>query len=817
MNAQESGRAGQQKIPDGTGMNICQALFCVGRQRKLTVIEGTNLGNFFIFRLRSSVSGCQRGEHSRSLRLKDVRIDDRIPFFCSVDRDDGCGKRSAAELKEVSCRADFFHAQHFGEPSAEILLDLVCRFHIFRFIRDKFHLRQLFLIDLSVLGKRHGLQLHQHARHHIRCQCLADLGLQLFRRDLPSGRVVSGKKMIILLSCHDNDTCDHTRNSVDGALDLTELYSEASQLHLIVSPAAEADPSVRSPFGDVTGPIGLTPLINEKLLRRQVGPSDVPSAYPASCDDQLTGDQRRQDISLFIHDIRFHIGGRPPDRDQTGIGHLVHGAADGRFCRTVPVHDVSVRIEGCDLIIQCCREGFCPDIIGADIFQSFLHDREFNAVREEGRRAGHHIHLIVRHEFRQRGGIMDLFLCRHADRHSVRKRNKFFHDGYVKCNSGKSQRYMGLLGISQDLRILLVGIQEIEQVALREHDSLGLSGGAGSENTVSQIVLFGRKIGIIHTGIAKQLLHRDNRAGERCKELLSLLRQLFRHDKDSRLCILRHHPDAVVGIIGSDGQEGSPCLQDTLPHHVDLLTARQHQGYNAAGRAEIDQRMRDAVGALVQLSVRQPVRGGDHSKPVGIVRGIFLHQAAHRTERSGNIRIVDRIQESSGVRGKQLNIPQAVFLHQSGGDHRVDVGHPFHLRLRVHILPIFKGDLVRPVLLPDIDTQGLLGVRERLRDLDRFLPCQGETGKAVALISKEDIGIYVVIPDCLGEGVKIVCGQLLNTFLYGEDEIDRFLRSLCTYPDGIRFYQHTHDAKGLNTCTPVINGCEQRLVAVRKP
>ena len=162
---------------------------------------------------------------------------------------------------------------------------------------------------------------------------------------------------------------------------------------------------------------------------------------------------------------------------------------------------------------------------------------------------------MVRHEFGQGGGIMDFLLRGHADGHAVAKGNEFLHDGHVEGNRRQGQGHMGSFRVAQDFRVLGIRVQEIEQIALGEHHALGLAGGAGGEDAVSQVVLVGGQVGIVRSFIRQQLFHRRHGAGQGSEERFPLRQQFFRHDEHGGIGILRHHPRPFVGIIRGDGQE----------------------------------------------------------------------------------------------------------------------------------------------------------------------------------------------------------------------------------------------------------------------
>ena len=84
---------------------------------------------------------------------------------------------------------------------------------------------------------------------------------------------------------------------------------------------------------------------------------------------------------------------------------------------------------------------------------------------------------------------MDLLLRGHTHSHAMGQRNKLLHDGNIEGNGGKRKGHRCAFHIAQDLRVLWIGIKEVEQISLREHHALGLACRTGGKDAIRQIIL----------------------------------------------------------------------------------------------------------------------------------------------------------------------------------------------------------------------------------------------------------------------------------------------------------------------------------------
>ena len=135
---------------------------------------------------------------------------------------------------------------------------------------------------------------------------------------------------------------------------------------------------------------------------------------------------------------------------------------------------------------------------------------------------------------------------------------------------------MAPFGITQNLVVFGVGIHEVYQVLLAEHDTLGLSGGTGGVNAVAQIIRRSCNIGIGFRGIIQQVFHCTDAAMQAGQECVSLLECFAVHDQCCRTGISEHIGNAVIGIFGVDGEEGGAGFQNTLAGDIYLCAAGQH-------------------------------------------------------------------------------------------------------------------------------------------------------------------------------------------------------------------------------------------------
>ena len=105
--------------------------------------------------------------------------------------------------------------------------------------------------------------------------------------------------------------------------------------------------------------------------------------------------------------------------------------------------------------------------------------------------------MIIDHKRSYHVGIEYLLLCCQHDRHSVCYRNKFFHYRKVERQRRDRKTDISALGVAEYFVVLLICINEVHKVVVREHNALGLSGGTRCVDNISKRLIRNIDIQII--------------------------------------------------------------------------------------------------------------------------------------------------------------------------------------------------------------------------------------------------------------------------------------------------------------------------------
>ncbi|MNV24427.1 hypothetical protein D3C71_1154910 [compost metagenome] len=156
------------------------------------------------------------------------------------------------ELKEVVPPAHTLHPQHLRPDPRQRLFHLPTRRLVLP-LALRFDLRQRLPVHLAVAVERQLLQPHDRRGHHVLGQALAQLSAQFSHVD---GRAFAGRDVgeqacscFALLGHHHGFSHPGLRQQL--RLDLSQLDAESSDLHLVVQPPEELQPSVGAPAHQV--------------------------------------------------------------------------------------------------------------------------------------------------------------------------------------------------------------------------------------------------------------------------------------------------------------------------------------------------------------------------------------------------------------------------------------------------------------------------------------------------------------------------------------------------------------------------------------
>ena len=135
-----------------------------------------------------------------------------------------------------------------------------------------------------------------------------------------------------------------------------------------------------------------------------------------------------------------------------------------------------------------------------------------------------------------------------------------------------------------------------------QHNTLGLSGGAGGVDHIAQFVAGHRKIGVIGGRACHDLFHVDCLFGRVVGELIC------RGDDVTGFGVRNDMIDSVNGILRIVRNKRSACLIHAEQAAEKAGLPRQQQRDAVAGfYASVDQIARDDIGRVIQLFVSRNI------------------------------------------------------------------------------------------------------------------------------------------------------------------------------------------------------------------
>ena len=506
------------------------------------------------------------------------------------------------------------------------------------------------------LGKRAGVHLgrdagereegerHQHARHHVRRERLAQRGMQLVVRpgDLvvlrePRRRVVLGhvrrvrgegdQARVGVLRVREQQRGGVQRRGAAGGellplaahrgVHLVQLHARAAHLHLRGAHAAEVLGLVR----------GAEPCHVARRVRRAAAPGEegralrllalhVPAADVAADDAQLAGLAAQREAPLLPGADQHHeLVPRERGADAAGQRRRPHTRgrdADRRLGRAVRIEhrDAGLRAPGVHHVL---RQLLAAD--GERAERRHVRRRDAPPLGVEERRH----HTGVRHA--ARGDHLAEVLQQHGPRHRHDRRAGLERDEalaqvHVERLCGAREEPEGRPGVARGHRALERALQVVDrrgQVAVREDAALGLARAPRRVEDVRHVVG-------VHRGVGGR--RGAGGAGAGRHERLHALRRahspvhacvLRRGHYAGRLAVLHEQLLPRRGQRLVQGEVHEPSAQDAQQAHVRLGAARQIDAHHGVRRAAGAQGAGKRGARRVQLRVRarRAVRGAE--------------------------------------------------------------------------------------------------------------------------------------------------------------------------------------------------------------
>ena len=224
MDSQKSGGTCDQHIADGAALNFVQIPAHIACQYVVQLVVVIVHHINWIMRDIDLLSKHQRCKTSGGGMLEHIRIYHTVSLFHGEHGDPRRREGCAAQSKEVIFRTDLFQLKDLPKQLAEILLHGIGRRRANTFGLDILGFRQPVLVDFSVCGQRHHIQLRQHTGNHVMGECFADLRLKLCGGNFAGSCVPRRQELAVPFATGQDDTGDHAGIGVDGAFDLAQFH-----------------------------------------------------------------------------------------------------------------------------------------------------------------------------------------------------------------------------------------------------------------------------------------------------------------------------------------------------------------------------------------------------------------------------------------------------------------------------------------------------------------------------------------------------------------------------------------------------------------
>ena len=386
-------------------------------------------------------------------------------------------QRRSADLEEIVRGADALLIEDLRKIRAYPFLHLSFRRHILPFLRRVGDVRQLFLVNLAVHGKRHLIELKHGVGHHIRRQTALEEGTELRYGDLIFRGIIPRQIVFLSVVAHDHLAQLHARVLEHDIFDLIQLDAQAAQLHLVVHAPEVIVLAVLVQPHKVSAVVRLLSEAREERSSRSVRELHVASSHARAADDQLAAHSGRHDPLLLVHHVVRHVSLRLADGDRLSRKDLRGRAAHGRLRGAVSVHHVRVRVQLLEPRDQRGRKSLTADVVRLQRRYGLAHFRHLKKAGKVRRRTYDGLRMVLRHQLRQLHGIMYLVKRRHAQCHAVAERHEALRDGHVEGDRGHGQRRADILRVPVNRRVHGICVQVVAHVPVLDHHALGISGG----------------------------------------------------------------------------------------------------------------------------------------------------------------------------------------------------------------------------------------------------------------------------------------------------------------------------------------------------
>ena len=352
---------------------------------------------------------------------------------------------------------------------------------------------------------------------------------------------------------------------------------------------------------------------------RQLGPAQIATCQTIAGNMNFAHHANGHRLPALIQNVNRGIAQRLAYGHAGNIGHACSSARARQFCRRIAINAGADRrlarpigvVEIAPLAPVTCqrrRADFAGGNQGMQIRQGCSRCRQ----RSQGRRRQSGVgNGVLPDEFRQRLAGQQCLARGQMQAGTVGQRHHQLPGKGIEGAGGELQDAVPWL----QGKITALPLRQIAQPAMRQQHALGLTGGAGSVNDISQIC------GLQHdrwqrgNGLGGD--GSDSGIGVEAEPALSstlICGQFFMQrrfaDQQGRLCICHDPGDALGGLGAGQRQIGRPGLEHSQQGNDLLRATRQTQGNHAFRpqlRGSLTQVMRQLIAARIQLAISEPL------------------------------------------------------------------------------------------------------------------------------------------------------------------------------------------------------------------
>ncbi|KMK82300.1 hypothetical protein KCQ_07588 [Pectobacterium atrosepticum ICMP 1526] len=412
-----------------------------------------------------------------------------------------------------------------------------------------------------------------------------------------------------------------------AGLDFPQFDTEAAQLDLEVVTAEVFEAAVGQPAGQVTGLVETgTGLVDErvgnKALGGEVGAVEITAGDADAADMELTGDAEGHRLVEGIEDIELGIGDGAANGNEAAVVVRLtgpEGDVNGGFGGAIEVMELGVEA-GKEALLQLGRQGFAAADDTAQGVTGTVCIGPLNELLEHG---GHEVQggdAGTLNELREVGRILVSVRAGHDEACTVEQGPEELPDGDVKAEGGLLQHAV----IGGEAIGVLHPDEAVAECAVAVHDTLGLAGGAGGVDDVGQMVG-------IQTGDVRVVLTQVAEVGgieQDARDVSGQQGALVRLSQQcDRAGIVEHVGEALGGVAGVKGNIGGAGLENGEQADDHVERALDANGDAVIGfYAEVDEVMRELVGAAVERVIGEVLVFKEHGGGIGGTSGLVLDE-----------------------------------------------------------------------------------------------------------------------------------------------------------------------------------------------